>query len=69
MTNTPKRHLKKKDRKALEQEIKRNIQQKKENRKDINRLTMFYILKRTKAFDWYDNDSPTKAYGFRGLLS
>lgn len=64
-----KRSLPKKDRKALEREIRRNIKQRKENRKDMNRLRMFYILKRAKAFDWDEYDDVPKAYGLRGMLA
>jgi arginine/lysine/ornithine decarboxylase len=63
-----KRELPKKDRKALEQEIRSNVKQRKENRKDMNRLRMFYILRRAKAFDWEDLDETPKAHGFRGML-
>ena len=69
MTNTPKHQLPKRDRKALEREIRRNIQQRKENRRDMNRLQIYYILKKAKALGWDEYEDSPKAYGFRGLLS
>lgn len=69
MTNTPKNKLPKKDRKELEREIRRNIQQRKENRKDMNRLQIYYILRKAKALGWDDYEDNPKAHGFRGLFT
>lgn len=61
--------LNKQERKALEREVKRNMKQKKENRKDMNRLYMYYILKKANALGWNDYDDMPKATGMRGMLA
>ena len=66
---TQKRELPKRDRKSLEQEIRRNIKQRKENVKDMNRLKLFYILRKAKALPWEDDEPLPKASGFRGLFT
>lgn len=48
--------LSKKDRKALEHEVVRNHRQRKENKRDMNRLLMYYILKKAHAFGWECDD-------------
>ena len=44
------------DRKLLEREVIRNHKQRKENKKDINRLHLFYILERANALFWRSSE-------------